>query len=379
MEKIVLPWVEWLLLILGIIFFPGIFFCISIALFDEWIDRKFYAALQDRIGPLHTGFKGILQPLADFLKLLSNEDIEPEAADKWGMRIVAVLGLILPLFALLFVPIINIRGLISFEGDILLLSFIATVIAIVIYLAGWFSANRLAMPGTMRAASQLLSYEIPILLAMFAVALRTESLSLAGIVTWQINNHRPVIASLPMLIFFLIFLLSTQAELERSPFDIPTAETEIVGGWEVEYSGKKLAFFRLSADLQMVFGAGLATALFLGGPVGFEMWIPSFSNWLYAPDAAMWVSVIRIAYCAAMFAIKTTLIVLVLATMRALMARLRIEQFLEFSWKWVIPVSLGLMVVVFFWVPWLDGALWSRFEGLNYWDNFNEIDLSGGM
>jgi hypothetical protein len=80
-----------------------------------------------------------------------------------------------------------------------------------------------------------------------------------------------------------------------------------------------------------------------------------------------------------MFAIKTTLIVLVLATMRALMARLRIEQFLEFSWKWVIPVSLGLMVVVFFWVPWLDGALWSRFEGLNYWDNFNEIDLSGGM
>ncbi|NHJ48824.1 MAG: NADH-quinone oxidoreductase subunit H [Asgard group archaeon] len=371
MEKIMAlaVWAEWLLLILGIIFFPGIFFCVSIALFDEWIDRKFYAALQDRIGPLHTGFKGALQPLADFLKLLSNEDIEPKAADKWGMRIVAVLGLVLPLFALLFIPIINTRGLISFEGDILLLSFITTIVALVIFLAGWFSANRLAMPGTMRAASQLLSYEIPILLGMFAVCLRTESLSLAGVVDWQLQHYRPVIFSLPMFLFFLIFMLSTQAELERSPFDIPTAETEIVGGWEVEYSGKKLAFFRLGADLQMIFGAGLATALFLGGPVGVEMWIPSFADWLatgqtLATDGLLWVAVIRIAYYAGMFAIKTTLLVLILSTMRALMARLRIEQFLEFSWKWVIPISLGLVIVTFFWVPWLDGVLWNRWENL---------------
>lgn len=365
-------WAEWLLLILGIIFFPGIFFCISIALFDEWVDRKFYAALQDRIGPLHTGFKGILQPLADFLKLMSNEDIEPEAADKWGMRITAMFGLILPLFALLFIPIVNTRGLISFEGDILLLAFVTTIIAIIIYLAGWFSANRLAMPGTMRAASQLLSYEIPILLAMFAVALRTQSFSVAGMVDWQLQSHRPVLFSLPMFLFFLIFMLSTQAELERSPFDIPTAETEIVGGWEVEYSGKKLAFFRLGADLQMIYGAGIATALFLGGPVGIEMWIPAFADWLSTgasladPTGILWVAAIRIAYYALMFAIKTTLLVLILSTVRALMARLRIEQFLEFSWKWLIPISLGLFVVTFFWVPFMDEVLWSRYEGLAY-------------
>ncbi|MBK5113726.1 MAG: NADH-quinone oxidoreductase subunit H [Candidatus Heimdallarchaeota archaeon] len=363
-------WVIWLLTILGIIFFPGIGFCISIALFDEWIDRKFYAALQDRIGPLHTGFKGILQPLADFLKLMANEDIEPEAADRWGMRFTAVLSLTLPLLALLFVPIVGTRGIISFEGDILLLAFITTIIAVLIYLAGWFSANRLAMPGTMRAASQLLSYEIPILLAMFAVALRTSEFSIAGIVNWQLDAHRPVMFSLPMFCFLLIFLLSTQAELERSPFDIPTAETEIVGGWEVEYSGKKLAFFRLSTDLQMVYGAGIATALFLGGPVGVEMWIPSFSNWLATgaslanPTGLVWVAAIRIGYYALMFAIKTTLLVIALSIVRALMARLRIEQFLEFSWKWVIPVSLGLIIVSLFWIPWLDGVLWNRWEGL---------------
>lgn len=363
------PWVIWLLTILGILFFPGIGFCISIALFDEWIDRKFYAALQDRIGPLHTGFKGILQPLADFLKLMANEDIEPEAADKWGMRFTAVLSLALPLLALLFVPIVGTRGLISFEGDILLLSFITTVIALMVFLAGWFSANRLAMPGTMRAASQLLSYEIPILLAMFAVVLRTGELSIAGIVNWQLAHHRPVVFSFPMFCFLLIFLLSLQAELERSPFDIPTAETEIVGGWEVEYSGKKLAFFRLSIDLQMVYGAGIATALFFGGPVGVEMWIPSMADWLatgatLTSDGILWVAAIRIGYYALMFAIKTTLIVIVLSIFRALMARLRIEQFLEFSWKWLIPVSLGLIIVSLFWVPWLDGNLWLGWENL---------------
>jgi len=363
-------WIIWLLTILGILFFPGIGFCISIALFDEWIDRKFYAALQDRIGPLHTGFKGILQPLADFLKLMANEDIEPEAADKWGMRFTAVLSLTLPLVALLFVPIVGTRGILSFEGDILLLAFITTIIAVLVYLAGWFSANRLAMPGTMRAASQLLSYEIPILLAMFAVALRTSELSVAGIVNWQLNSHRPVVFSFPMFCFLLIFLLSLQAELERSPFDIPTAETEIVGGWEVEYSGKKLAFFRLSIDLQMVYGAGIATALFLGGPVGVEMWIPSMADWLATgasianPTGVVWVAAIRIGYYALMFAIKTTLIVIVLSIFRALIARLRIEQFLEYSWKWLIPVSLGLIIVSLFWVPWLDGVLWNRWENL---------------
>ncbi|HUT80216.1 MAG TPA: complex I subunit 1 family protein [Candidatus Bathyarchaeia archaeon] len=360
-------WAEWILLIVGILFFPGIGFCISIALFDEWIDRKFYAALQDRIGPLHTGFKGIMQPLADFLKLMAKEDVEPTAADKWGMRFMAITGLTIPLLALLFVPIIGISGLISFEGDILLLSFLTTLIALVIFLAGWFTANRLAMPGTMRAASQLLSYEIPILLAMFSVALRTGELSIAGIVNWQLNAHRPTIFSLPMFLIFLIFILATQAELERSPFDIPTAETEIVGGWEVEYSGKKLAFFRLSTDLQMIYGAGIATALFLGGPVGIEMWIPSFATWLSNPSQLMWISTIRIAYSTLMFAIKTTVIILILATFRALMARLRIEQFLEFSWKWLIPVSLGLVIVSVFWVPWLDRTLWRLYEDLPYW------------
>jgi len=359
-----LAWVEWLLFILGILFFPGIGFCISVALFDEWIDRKFYAALQDRIGPMHTGYKGIMQPLADFLKLLAKEDVEPEAADKWGMRFVAILALAIPLLALLFIPIINTSGILSFEGDLLLVSFLTTVIALVIYLAGWFSANRLAMPGTMRAAAQLLSYEIPILLAMFSVALRTGELSIAGIVNWQLAHFRPTIFSLPMFIFFLIFMLSLQAELERAPFDIPTAETEIVGGWEVEYSGKKLGFFRLGADLQMIFGAGLATALFLGGPTGIEMWIPSMANWLANPSQLLYISAIRIAYYALMFAIKTTLLVLVMSTFRALMARLRIEQLLEFSWKWVIPISLGLVIMTIFWVPWLDGTLWANFEGL---------------
>ena len=162
-------------------------------------------------------------------------------------------------------------------------------------------------------------------------------------------------------------MLSTQAELERSPFDIPTAETEIVGGWEVEYSGKKLGFFHLSADLQMVYGAGLAVALFMGGPTGVEMWIPQFATWLATGSGAgglIYVAAIRIGYYTAMFALKTTLIILILSAARALMARLRIEQFLEFSWKYILPISMGLMVMTIFYVPWTDQAVWSHWEGL---------------
>ncbi|MEA2070777.1 MAG: complex I subunit 1 family protein [Asgard group archaeon] len=353
--------VWWITTVLGILFFPGIGFCISLALFDEWLDRKFYAALQDRIGPLHTGFKGIMQPLADFLKLMAKEDVEPTVADKWGMRLTAISALIIPLVSMLFMPIIDTTGLISFEGDLLLLAFLGTLLAIIIYLAGWFSANRLAMPGMMRAITQLLSYEIPLMISLFAVALRTQSLSIAGIVDWQLTHHRPTIFSLPIFLMFGIFLISTQAELERSPFDIPTAETEIVGGWEVEYSGKKLAFFRLGSDLQMIYGASIGTALYLGGPTGVEMWIPAFANTLATtPGYHVW----PILYYTAMFMLKTSLIVLVFATIRALMARLRIEQFLEFSWKWLIPIGLGLIIVIFFWVPWMDDILWDRFENL---------------
>jgi NADH:ubiquinone oxidoreductase subunit H len=173
--------------------------------------------------------------------------------------------------------------------------------------------------------------------------------------------------SLPMIGFFLLFLLSTQAELERSPFDIPTAETEIVGGWEVEYSGKKLGFFHLSSDLQMVYGAGMAVALFMGGPTGVEMWIPQFASWLALGSGSggiIGIAAVRIVYYTVMFALKTTLIVLILSAARALMARLRIEQFLEFSWKYIIPGSLGLMVVTIFYIPWTDNVVWSHWEGL---------------
>jgi NADH-quinone oxidoreductase subunit H len=354
-------WLNILLTILGILFFPGIGFCIGLALFDEWLDRKFYAALQDRVGPLHTGFKGILQPLADFLKLLAKEDVEPSAANKWGMRITSITALILPLVSLLFVPIIGPRGLVSFDGDLLLLAFLATLLAITIFLAGWFSANRLAMPGTMRAAAQLLSYEIPMLFAMFATGLRTGTLQVSEIVAWQLEHNRPVLFSLPMVVLFVIFLLSLQAELERSPFDIPVAETEIVGGWEVEYSGKKLAFFHLSTDLYLLYGAGIGTALFLGGPIGLEMFIPSFANVLATtPGYHVW----PILYYTAMFVIKTTTIVIILATLRALMARLRIEQFLLFSWRWMIPICLVSVLVAFFWIPAMDDWVWAGWENL---------------
>ena len=128
--------------ILQIIIFPGILFLMGLAFFYEWIDRKFYADLQNRMGPLYTGWRGILQPFADFIKLMAKEDITPAAADRKGFTAAPILSLTITFFALMFIPIAGVSGLISFNGDLLFLMFVTTIIDILIFLGGWFSNNR---------------------------------------------------------------------------------------------------------------------------------------------------------------------------------------------------------------------------------------------
>ena len=132
---------EAILDILQILLFPGIFFCLTLALFYSWIDRKYHADLQNRMGPTYTGWRGILQPFADFIKLMAKEDITPAAADRRGFAAVPIVMLAVPLTALLLIPISSATGIISFPGDIVFLMFLSTIIAILIFLAGWFSTN----------------------------------------------------------------------------------------------------------------------------------------------------------------------------------------------------------------------------------------------
>lgn len=319
--------IELLILILEFVLFPGALFCIAYGWFLEWFDRKLYARFQNRIGPLLTGPKGVFQPFADFIKLLAKEDITPAGADRFGFTVTPLLTLVVSLFTLLFIPIASLSGILSLSGDLLLVLFISTVFGLSIMFAGYFSGNRFSIVGTERTGLQFVAYEIPFALSVISVALATRSLEIVNIVKYQVETLKlPLVIVAPVA--FIIYLISSLAKLEKIPFDVPEAETEIVAGWQVEYSGKKLAFFRLATDLKMVFVSGLAAALFLGGPYG--PLIPGLEPVFYT----IW------------FIIKTLAVMFILSNLRSLFARYRIDQVIRGFWKYLIPFAVLQILAV---------------------------------
>ena len=309
------------LILLEILIFPGFFFLIFLSFFYEWVNRKFFARLQNRYGPLHTGPSGLLQPFADFIKLLSKEDILPKAANKFMFSCAPIFMLSFPLLACFFVPISDLTAIISFEGDLIFLMFLFTLISITVFIAGWSSVNRFSIVGGMRAAFQMLGYEVPMTLVMVGPAITAKTLSLSHIVGWQNLNTTWFIWLQPL--GFVIFVICLLAELELTPFDIPEAETEIVAGWLTEFSGRKLALIRLGKNVELVLAASLIIALYFGGP------------------SSLW-SIPPIVF----FLVKTTVVVLFLTTLRALFARFRIDQTLLGAWKYLLPLAILQIILI---------------------------------
>jgi NADH-quinone oxidoreductase subunit H len=309
--------------LLQVLVFPGIVLLVALAFFYEWIDRKFFARVQNRYGPLYTGFSGLLQPVADFIKLLSKEDIAPLTCERILFFSTPILYLILPLLALLIIPISSPTGLVAFDGDLIFTMFIFTSITVTVFLAGWSSVNRFSIIGSVRAAIQMIGYEIPMGLAMIGPAIAAKSLSLSNIAQWQSSNISWGIWLQP--IGFTVFVICLLAELEFIPFDIPEADTEIVAGWRTEFSGRKLALFRLGRDLEIVLASALITTLFLGGAqqLGF---IPPVIT----------------------FIIKTILVLLLLSFSRSLFARFRMDQVVSGMWKYLLPLALFQIILIQF-------------------------------
>ena len=312
---------ETMISILQILVFPGALFLFALAFFYEWIDRKFFARVQNRYGPLYTGPFGILQPLADFLKLLSKEDIVPLAADKLLFTLTPIIYSTLPLTMLFVVPIANQTSLIAFEEDLIFVMFVFTLIVVAVFLAGYGSTSRFSMIGGVRAALQMLGYEIPMGLAMIGPAIAAGSLSISNVVRWQQNSLSWIVWLQPL--GFAVFVTCLLAELEFVPFDIPEAETEIVAGWRTEFSGRKLALFRLGRDLELVLASGLIASLYLGG---------AQQAWLVPPVVT--------------FLIKTVFAVLLLSFLRAVFARFRIDQMLSGMWKYLVPLAILQVALV---------------------------------
>jgi NADH-quinone oxidoreductase subunit H len=309
--------------------YPGIVFLIALALLYEWVDRRYFAKLQNRYGPIYTGPRGILQPLADLIKLLAKEDIEPSAVDRPIFRAVPIMILTLPLTALFMIPITGTSALVSFEGDLIFIVFVMTLVAVLAFLGGWGSTNMFSTLGGMRAALQTLGYEVPMAISFMGPAIMAGSLSISKIVQWQSSQGLWAILFNP--IGFGIVIAASLAELERIPFDIPEAETEIVAGWQTEFSGRKLALIRLALDIELVLASGLITALFLGGPTGPIPFVPGI----------IW------------FIIKTLIIVLILANLRALFARFRIDQMVSGSWKYLVPLSIFQIAILELVLEWI--------------------------
>jgi NADH-quinone oxidoreductase subunit H len=298
------------------------------------LERKGLGRIQNRYGPNRVGPFGFLQPIADGIKSLTKEDVVPQAADK-VVHFLAPVVLVLAAFSLYAVlPIGRNMVLANLDAGVLFFFAISSVMELTIFMAGWSSRNKYSLLGAMRAIAQMISYEVPLILASVTAIMAAGSLSTVVIVEKQAGYS----GILPhWFVFtpwgfagFILFMIAATAESNRSPFDLPEGESEIIAGYYTEYSGFKFALFFLGEYLGMFAISGLGITLFLGGwaaPLPFLTWIPSYL-WFFAKLLAMIVMFIWV---------------------RGTLPRLRMDQLMNFAWKFMLPMALLNLVTAGTW------------------------------
>jgi NADH-quinone oxidoreductase subunit H len=316
--------------ILEVLLFPGLTFFVFMAFLFDWLDRKTAARMQGRLGPVAAGPFGILQPVADFFKLTAKEEIIPEYADKFVFLFGPPLFFSAPAVGTIFIPVLGSQAVVSNEFDLLFVLFILAFSALVAAMLGYASGGRWATIATGRLVIQYTGYEIPLIVALVTPAVLAHSLSISGIVAAQQNQWFLVSAPLS----FIVFIIAALAELEKPPFDIPSAKTEIVGGWMTEYSGRPLGYIKLTKNLSYAFLSALAVSLFLGGPLGPVLFTDSTLQ-----------SLLYFAY----FMVKLSVVGFLIFAIRTALARIRIDQAVRFFWTIITPLSLiqlGFIIIL---------------------------------
>ncbi len=322
-------------LVEGITYFVGAFIlanaALLLALVLIWITRKVVSRIQDRIGPNRLGPFGLFQTVADAMKLLSKEDINPTSADTISYQIAPVLSVVGVIMALAVIPFG--AGLIGADLNVGVLYLVAlgSIGIMAALMAGWGSNNKYALLAGFRVVAQLLSYEIPMVLAMLAPVLLVNTMRMQEIVQAQSLFIGPINLGLGWFVFllpgaFLIYFIAALAEGEQTPFDLLEAESELVAGFHIEYSGMKFAMFFLAQFLNSFFLGAVAVALFLGGWQGpFAGQIP-----LLGPIY---------------FLAKTFFIYIVIQWIKGTFPRMRVDQMMQFAWKVLVPLILTLILV----------------------------------
>jgi len=284
-----------------------------------WGERRLLGRFQNRVGPNRWGPFGLFQPIADLVKLLTKEDLRPDGSDRVVFSLVPVL-MVAPLILMTAVlPFAKNTALASLNVGVLYILAVSSITSVAIFMAGWSSNNRYAMFGAARAVAVLISYEIPVVLSLLGVVMVAASMSLGTIVEAQ---ALPFFLVQPLA--FFVFMAGMSAELNRSPFDVAEAESEIIAGYHTEYSGVRFALIQAAEFGGVGVVAAITATLFLGG------WSGPWSEYL----GWLW------------FLIKTGIIVFLFIWFRATYPRLRIDQIMAFSWKFLLPLAMVNLIAV---------------------------------
>lgn len=328
---------------------PLFLWILPYALYAVYAERKVSAFMQDRIGPNRVGPKGLLQTIADILKLIQKEDIVPAKADKPLFVIAPYIVFMGSFAAFAALPFSSVFIGSNINLGVFYIMAISSFTVVGILMAGWAGNNKYSLFGAMRSVSQIVSYEVPALLSVVTVVMVVGTLNLAEISEMQTSRFwnwwifggpltgiQKFLLIIPMVIAFIIFFIASLAEVNRTPFDIPEAESELVAGFHTEYTGMKFAMFFLAEYANMFVVSAISVSLFFGGwqsPFGYLGNTIGIS-WLVPIEQVIW------------FLLKGVILVLVQMWLRWTLPRLRVDQLMTVCWKYLTPYAFLNLVIV---------------------------------
>jgi len=309
-----------------------------------WLERKISAGVQQRIGPEYAGPMGVLQALADGLKLIFKEDITPQNAQPWLFTLGPAIVVVPVFFSFMIIPFGDKIILANINIGVFFWLAISSIVPLGLIMSGYGSNNKYALLGGLRAAAQSISYEIPLALSVLGVIVLTDSLSTIdivekqathGIFTWNIWRQ-PV--------GFIAFLISALAECERLPFDLPEAEEELVAGYQTEYTGMKFGLFYVGSYVNLILSSLLVTTLYLGGWT-FIVPVDTLLDFFHISNSDIGVKVWVGFFNISVTLIKAYFLVFLAILTRWTFPRVRIDQLLDLGWKFLLPLSLANLLI----------------------------------
>lgn len=330
------PWLAVLteFVIIGLVFL--IFYAV-LGLFLVYLERKVCAIMQNRVGPNRVGKWGLFQTIADFIKLVSKELINIKKADQFLFNLAPFIGIIASIMAMSALPLAKGLQAIDFNIGIFYIIAVSSLGVVGILLAGWSSNSKYSLIGAMRSGAQIVSYELSVGLALLTIVAFSGSMQLSTIIQSQADGWWIFKGHIPAVIAFIIYLIAATAEINRGPFDLAEAESELTAGFHTEYSGIKFAFFFLAEYMNMFLVAAIASTLFLGGWMPFHIghW-EAFNHIMDFIPPIFW------------FFGKTFFVIYLIMWFKWTFPRLRIDQLLKLEWKYLLPLNLMNIVVVSF-------------------------------